>query len=207
MEKIPFKKPDVTAPRLRLLNFDVLKNKRLDNSTGKILDFYTRLKLVYPNVEKYTNKEIKKMINRCNKEVIRTQCLFTREGAELPANLGHIFMGTGPQIANPSVKTKDSIVNKKVSMTLEEVRIFANPHTEGNIARIYYTNYEAKFRFEGAGMWMFKPGQEMRSIACKAYTENWRMYFHVRKNNFISSFIRDTRAEWKKARPMYFGKD
>jgi len=159
-----FRKPDLNAPRYRekrlgLLNIEVIR----------------KFKDKYPHYENIDNDKLKDIIklynNRLWKGVIEN-----RDGVELPDSLGYLFIGT----CSPS-KT----VNTNYALSKEYGKVLQNKNweTDGNIGKIFYTNWSTKYRFKNREFWRFKACRKFKRSVAKAYPDNWNKY-RVMKNKY-----------------------
>jgi len=162
-----FKKPDLNAPRYRE------KIKTLLN-----IDTYKRFKKKYPmyaNVENSTLRKIIKMFNR----KIWNGIIENRDGVELPNSLGYIFIGS----CKPAKKVNvDYSKSKKYGKVLQN----HNWETDGNIAKIFYTNYSTKYKFRNRDLWRFQAHRDFKRSVAKVYPDNWNKYMFMNDKQKIS---------------------
>lgn len=185
------KRREPTAPQCRLDILNVFTNKAKVPGV-KPLKFFGRLKRVYPNLEKYSDTQIKNLIYRFNREVLLEQVACTREGVELPGNLGHIFLGTFGHM-----KEGNELVNVVESVKQGKRVYYTSNHTDGHSCKVYYTNTAVKLRFENADYWGFTACKHLRKRCSAEYSKQWQKYFKVTKTRFISAFVRGIPYNWK----------
>ena len=129
-----FKKPNLNAPRYR--------EKVLGLLNAELINEFKDKNPIYSNIDNDKLKNIIKLFNgRIWEEVIKN-----RDGVELPDSLGYIFIGTCP-----AAKT----VNTNYALSKEYGKVLQNKNweTDGNVAKIFYTNYSTKYRFKNRELW------------------------------------------------------
>lgn len=166
----PFRKPDLNQPRYRA------EAKQVD---GK--DFYTALCKKVPKADTLGHAEIRDIIKQFNEE-LTTYIMENREGIELPESLGYMFIA--------SCKLKNGMGIDYHKSKLYGVKVsYKNWDTDGSTGKIIYTNYSAKYRFKDSAIWGFKPARKFKRAVSKHYTENWKMYIEINRNEKVSAFI------------------
>jgi|TARA_R100000951_G_scaffold86733_1_gene74451 hypothetical protein len=152
-----FKKPDLKASRYR--------EKRLSLLNQDVINLFKEKKPHYENID---NEVLKKIIKLYNTNLWQA-AIENRDGVELPDSLGYIFIGT----CAPS-KT----VNTNYSLSKEYGKVLQNQNweTDGNIAKIFYTNWSTKYRFKNREFWRFTASREFKRAVAKSYPENWNKY-------------------------------
>jgi hypothetical protein len=125
---------------------------------------------------------IKKIIVETNK-AIRDVVIDTRDGIELPEQLGYMFLGTcQPKIRkNVDFKTTDSYL---------KVIQHRNWESDNYLAKIFYTNYETKYKFKFHELWGFKASREFTRKVGTEYPKNWKMYIQVDHSLKVSRLYR-----------------
>jgi hypothetical protein len=159
-----FKKPDLNAPRYREKKLGLLNTKIINEFKEK-----------YPAYKNIDNEKLKSIIKLYNKKLWQG-VIDNRDGVELPDSLGYLFIGT----CAPS-KT----VNTNYALSKEYGKVLQNKNweTDGNIGKIFYTNWSTKYRFKNREFWRFKACREFKRAVAKSYPENWNMY-RVMKNKY-----------------------
>jgi len=155
-----FKKPDVKAPRNRPTSLNLVKRKLFDKFVEK-----------YPEYKDRDYEEFKEIIYNFNEQLWKTAIEY-RDGVELPENLGNIFIGT-------CWRTKRKNINFGKSAQYEKMLTNQNHETDGKVCKIFYTNYENKYRFANRVFWMFKGCRDFKRTLAKTYPDNWKKYVHV----------------------------
>ncbi len=159
-----FKKPDLNAPRYR--------DKRLGILNAKLIK---QFKDKYPKYSNIENNKLKDIIKTYNSNLWHG-VINNRDGVELPNSLGYLFIGTCP----PSTST-----NANYALSGEYGKVLQNKNwdTDGNIGKIFYTNYSAKYRFRNREFWRFKACREFKRGVAKTYPEKWTQY-RVMQNKY-----------------------
>ena len=166
-----FKKPDVKAPRHRPIGLNVMDN-----------ELFERFKEKYPEYKDRDYKEFKK-INYTFNEDLWHEAIEYRDGVELPESLGNIFIGT-------CWKTKKKNINYGKSAEYEKLLTNQNYDTDGKVCKIFYTNYQNKYRFTNRVMWMFQGCRDFKRTLSKYYPENWKKYIHIDPNLRINKLYK-----------------
>lgn len=180
-----FRKPDLNQPRYRV------ETRQIDT-----VDFYKKLCEKVPKATALGISETRAIIKEFN-ELIAQYIMENREGVELPESLGYMFVATCKS------KPKDNIDFHKSKLYGVKVS-HKNWETDGALGKIVYTNYNSKYKFVDSAMWSFKPARKFKRAVSKYYTENWKMYMELNKNEKVSALIqrmvkdRDSRTEYVK---------
>ena len=159
-----FKKPDLKAPRFRF------KRKAFLNK--EVLNEFKETFPMYKNID---NKILKKIIKKFN-ENLWDGVIEYRDGVELPNSLGYIFIGTCPP-------RKSLNTNYALSAQYGKVLRNQNWETDGNIGKIFYTNWPSKYRFKNRELWRFEAVRKFKRNVAKRYPKNWNRYVFM-KNKF-----------------------
>jgi hypothetical protein len=124
-------------------------------------------------------KEIIVSLNEQIKDII----IDTRDGVELPEQLGYIFLGTcQPKIRkNVDFKTTDHYL---------KVIQHRNWESDNYLAKIFYSNYESKYKFKFHELWGFKACRSFTREVGKKYPENWKIYIQVDHTLKVSRLYR-----------------
>ena len=150
-----YNKPDLHKPRYRRDALGMLNQV-----------FYDKYRKKYPNTI-LTDKQIKQIINlfnsKCSNEIVST-----RDGLDLPKQLGYLFIG--------ACKIKEKPVDVPKSLELEQEVHAQNWETNQWICKVCYTNYASKYRFRNAACWGFEPSKELSNAASKAFKANHKLY-------------------------------
>lgn len=153
------KKPDLNAPRYR--------PKKL-NFTN--VEFYNRFIEEHPKYANVTADKFKEVINSFNGKIWET-VIDNRDGVELPEQLGYLFIGTCPR--------KKSNVDFSKSKEHGVVIQHQNWESDNYAAKIFYTNYETKYRFKHHEMWGFTGIRGFKRTVAQTYPINWKKYVMV----------------------------
>lgn len=153
------KKPDLNAPRYR--------PKKL-NFTN--VEFYNRFIEEHPKYNNVSADKFKEVINRFNGKIWET-VIDNRDGVELPEQLGYLFIGTCPR--------KKSNVDFSKSKEHGVIIQHQNWESDNYAAKIFYTNYETKYRFKHHEMWGFSGIRDFKRTVAQTYPTNWKKYVMV----------------------------
>ena len=97
--------------------------------------------------------------------------------------MGFLFIGTCPN--SKSVNT-DYAKSYKYGKVLQN----NNWETDGNIGKIFYTNYTTKYRFKNRELWRFVACRKFKRAVAKHYPLNWTKYV-VMKNKYRVAHLYD----------------
>lgn len=179
-----FRKPDLKAPRYRKKTLGLLNKKTFKE--------FKERKPLYANIDNAKLKKIIKLYNQALWEGV----IEHRDGVELPDSLGYLFIGTCP----PS-KT----VNVNYSKSNEYGKVLRNKNweTDGNVAKIFYTNWSAKYRFKNRDLWSFTAGREFKRTVAKEYPKNWTKYLKMQNKIKVSQLYNPNSEKIKEALKDY----
>jgi len=155
-----FKKPDVKAPRFRPEVYNVL-NK----------EFFDKFKNKHPKYKSLDIADLKKIIKTFN-QTLAQAVVDTRDGIQLPEQIGWLFIGTCQQSKKNNIDFAKS-VKYGVQVTNK------NWDTDGKLAKIFFTNYAPKHRIKNREFWGFTACRDFKRNVSKSYPENWNMYVAV----------------------------
>jgi hypothetical protein len=174
-----FKAPDLHAPRYRRSIVDVL-NK----------EFYSSFRARFPEYVSMSDREIKTKVALIN-GAIWNVAIEEREGVELPNGLGYIFIGS-------CSKKKSDNTDYKTSKQYQKQIQHRNWESDGYIAKIFYTNYEQKYRFKFHELWGFKAVRQFKRTVSRVYPSKWNFYLMVDNFLRISKLFRKQSYKFKK---------
>ena len=69
-----------------------------------------------------------------------------------------------------------------------------NWETDGNLGKIFYTNYSTKYRFKNRELWGFLACRDFKRSVAKSYPINWTKYL-VMKNKYKVAHLYDENPE------------
>jgi len=167
------RKPDLNAPRFRKTSCNILNAEFIEN-----------LKLKFPQYEHLTSDEIKNIIHCFNKNIWKT-VIEERDGVELPSQIGHMFIGTCP------AAKKRYNMDMKTSLEYMQKIKHRNWESDNYLAKIFYSNYESKYKFKFHELWGFKACRSFTREVGKKYPENWKMYIQVDHTLKVSRLYRN----------------
>lgn len=165
-----YKKPDLNAPRYR--------SKKL-NLTN--VNSYNKFIEDHPHLEKISIQKFKEIINTFNKKIWET-VIDHRDGVELPEQLGYLFIGTCPR----KKSNVDFHKSAKYGVKLQN----QNWESDQYLAKIFYTNYESKYKFKNHEMWGFTGVRDFKRSVGKTYPKEWKKYVMVDNMVKVSRIFR-----------------
>jgi hypothetical protein len=158
-----YKKPDLKAPRFRP------KKLNLTNA-----GFYEQFLKDNPKHSDLSVSQFKEIIKVFNGKIWNA-VVDCRDGVELPEQLGYLFIGSCPR--------KRSNVDFKKSEHYGVVLQNQNWESDQYVAKIFYTNFETKYRFRNHDLWGFKGVRDFTRMVGQTYPKEWKKYLVV--DNFI----------------------
>lgn len=173
-----YKKPDLKAPRYR--------PKKLNLSN---VEFYNRFVADNPKYSNISIETFKDIIKTFNGRIWETVVNY-RDGVELPEQLGYLFIGSCPR--------KKSNVDFKKSEHYGVVLQNQNWESDQFIAKIFYTNFETKYRFKNHELWGFKGVRDFTRTVGQVYPKEWKKYLLVDNKLKVSRLFRKHRTEHKR---------
>jgi hypothetical protein len=157
---IKYKKPDLNAPRYRP------KKLNLTNTT-----VYNQFVLENPRFSSLTATQFKEVISKFNGK-IWNKVIESRDGVELPEQLGYLFIGTCP-------RKQGENTNYRMSAEVGQKVQNQNWESDQYVAKIFYTNFETKYRFKHHEMWGFAGLRDFKRTVAKTYPTEWKKYVQV----------------------------
>jgi hypothetical protein len=173
-----FKKPDLNAPRFR--------EKRLGFLNKKTINEFKELKPLYSDIDDDKLKAIIRIYNRRLWEGV----IEHRDGVELPNSLGYLFIGTCPPSKGGNV---DFALSSKYGKSLRN----KNWDTDGNIGKIFYTNWSTKYRFQNRDLWGFTATREFKRTVAKQYPKRWTRYIKMKSRFRVASLYKNRKSNGK----------
>jgi hypothetical protein len=155
-----FNKPNVKASRYRP-EVSTILNK----------EFFDNFKKNHPKYKNLDNKILRKIIKRFNQVLYQT-VIDTRDGVQLPEQLGWLFIGTCERSKKDNI---DFAKSKKYGVKVTN----NNWETDGKLAKIFFSNHAPKHKMKNREFWGFTACREFKRTVAKAYPENWNMYVQV----------------------------
>lgn len=155
-----FNYPDVKAPRFRPDVYNVMNKKFFDSFREK-----------YPKYKDFDNTELRKIGKTFNQTIFQS-VIDTRDGIELPEQIGWLFIGTCQQSKKQNI---DFAKSKQYGVKVSN----KNWATDGKLAKIFFSNFAPKHKIKNREYWKFVGCREFKRSVAKAYPENWNMYVEV----------------------------
>ena len=173
-----YKKPDLNAPRFR--------PKKLNFTNTEFYQQFLKDNPKYAGLSIQTFKEIIKVFNG----MIWKTVIDYRDGVELPEQLGYLFIGSCPR--------KKSNVDFNKSQQYGVILQNQNWESDDYLAKIFYTNYETKYRFKNHDLWGFTGVRDFKRTLGKTYPVEWKKYLMVDNQIKISRIFRIHKEKDKK---------
>jgi hypothetical protein len=170
-----FKKPDVKAPRFR---------PEVKNVLDK--EFFKQFKSKYPKYKDLDESLIRTIIKKFNQTVYQT-VIETRDGVQLPEQIGWLFIGTCQQSVKENIDYSKSL-KYGVKVTNK------NWDSDGKLAKIFFSNHAPKHRIKNREFWSFVACRDFKRLVAKTYPENWQMYIAADPT---------TKLQWAYSRSVY----
>lgn len=155
-----YKKPDLNAPRYR--------PKKLNLTNAQV---YQQFIDENPRYATLTVKQFKEVITKFNGK-IWNKVIESRDGVELPEQLGFMFIGTCPRKKSDNV---DYIRSIEYGFKIQN----QNWESDQYVAKIFYTNFETKYRFKYNEMWGFTGLRDFKRTVAHTYPTEWKKYVQV----------------------------
>lgn len=155
-----YKKPDLNAPRYR--------PKKLNLTNQSV---YEQFMEENPRFGSLTSTQFKEVIKQFNGKIWQ-HVVDNRDGVELPEQLGFLFIGTCPR------KHGDNPDRKKSEHYGIRVQN-QNWESDQYVAKIFYTNFETKYRFKHHEMWGFTGLRDFKRTVAHTYPTQWKKYVQV----------------------------
>jgi len=166
-----YKKPDLNAPRFRP------KKLNLTN-----MEFYNKFIEENPKYNTLTLEQFKDVIKTFN-GLIWEGVIRERDGIQLPEQLGYIFIGSCPKKKGENTDYEKS---QYYGIKLQNQNWESDQYT----AKIFYTNFETKYRFKNHDLWGFKGLRDFKRSVAKTYPIEWKKYIQVDNLLKISRLFR-----------------
>lgn len=166
-----FRKPDLHAPRYRSTRKNILNEA-----------FYNSFREAHPHFAYLTNKDIKSIVTEVNGKIWQ-RVIDKRDGVELPERLGYIFIGSCPPKRSPN---RDYFMSKKLETEIRH----RNWESDNFLAKIFYTNYGNKYRFQFAKLWGLSPTRDFSRTVGKTYPSQYNLYVQVEDKKTINELFR-----------------
>lgn len=168
----PYKKPDLNAPRYRPTKLNLTN-----------VETYNKFIAENPKYANITLDEFKNVVKVFNGSIWKT-AISERDGVELPEQLGYIFIGTCPRHKKENADFKKS---EHYGFKVQH----QNWESDQYLAKIFYTNFETKYRFKNNDLWAFTALRDFKRSVAKTYPTDWKKYVVVDNLVRISRIFRN----------------
>jgi hypothetical protein len=166
-----YNKPDLNAPRYRAKRYNIL-NAEFCNKIREKKEEYKNL----------TDKQIKEVVKTFNENLWKT-VIEKRDGLELLEQLGYVFIGTCQKKKRQNTDVKSSL---KYGVKVQH----QNWESDQLLAKIFYTNFETKYRFKFHEVWGFTALRDFKRTVSKTYPTEWKKYVVVDNMARVSRLFR-----------------
>lgn len=157
---IKYNKPDLNAPRYR--------PKKLNLTNQEV---YQKFLDENPRFGTLTATQFKDVIKTFNGK-IWNKVVDSRDGVELPEQLGYLFIGSCPRKINDN---PDRVKSIQYGIKVQN----QNWESDQFVAKIFYTNFETKYRFKHHEMWGFTGLRDFKRSVAHTYPTEWKKYVQV----------------------------
>ncbi len=173
---VKFNAPDLNAPRFRPESYQMLSK-----------ELHQKFMKAYPKYANVPYSLFKEIVYNINEEIWQTVIDY-RDGVELPEQLGYIFIGSCP-------RRKRSSANYMKSIQFERLIQNRNWESDEYLAKIFYTNYETKYKFKNHDLWGFSAVRQFKRNFAKVYPKEFKKYVVVDNTTQISRLFRKIRID------------
>jgi hypothetical protein len=165
-----YKAPDLNASRLR---------KPVKRILSK--EFFKDFREKHPELSSLDDSTIKKIVYTFNENIWK-QVIENRDGVELPENLGYVFIGTCDF-------NKDTNINYGLSVKHSQEIKNRNLESDSKLAKIFYTNYQTKYKFANRELWGFQAIRQFKRSVAAEYPKAWQKYIAVDSYKKVSEMF------------------
>jgi len=162
-------KVDYNAPRYRKDRKSLLNVK-----------FIRNFKKNFPQYKDVPRSTLTAIIKEYNQNICST-ALDYRDGIELDEGLGYVFIGSCD-------RPKKNIKNIPVAGHENDL-IFKNFDSDGHIVKIFYTNFNQKYKFPNSEIWQFTAVRPFKTAVSQAYRKNWQRFIQINHGVKIREFF------------------
>lgn len=166
-----FKSPNLQAPRYRPEQYNLLTR-----------EFFSSMRKQHPELKGFTDPQLRNVIKLSN-ILIYKNIIDKRDGVEFPEFLGYSFIGTCPKKIGENV-------DYRLSMEHRAMIQHRNWESDSYLAKIFYTNYESKYRFKFHDLWTFSGSRNFTREVGVEYPKDWKKYIQVDHSLKISRLFR-----------------
>lgn len=181
VNKKPFKSPDLNAPRFR--------PKKLNLTNQSFYEQFVKDNPKMVGEQMPDIKDFKRIISTFNGKIWE-KVIEERDGVQLPEQLGFLFIGT----CNRSKENIDFHNSIRYGVKLQN----KNWESDDYMAKIFYTNYETKYRFRNSDLWGFSALRDFKRTLAQVYPNEWKKYVQVDNLVRVSRLFRLHRYKHKK---------
>lgn len=178
MQQRHFRITDPHAPRFTAKKFDIL------NAENK--EFYASMKEQYPELRKYDNTEIARIVEFFN-NIVAQEVVDNRNGVRLSDGLGIVVAGA----CRVSKETAEQNLDQYKSQQLGVPVAHNNLHSDCYVAKVKYSNDLDRHMFENHDLWMFDASRPLaRAVSAQFKNGNHKNYIVFTTRQHISHLFR-----------------
>jgi hypothetical protein len=167
-----YKAPDLSKARYREKVLSLLNSKVLQKFKDK-----------HPAYSSIDNNKLKSVVKVFNGKIWEN-IIACRDGVELPDSLGYLFIGTCPAAKKVNV---DYALSKQYGKVIQN----KNWDTDGNVGKIFYTNYSPKYRFKTRELWQFIAIRQFKRAVAKTYPKQWKKYVRMQSKIRVADIVKN----------------
>lgn len=174
---------DIHAPRFRSTRSNIGHSHQLKYE----------FKRKNPKYKDISLSRFNKIIKTYN-ELLWQEAIASRDGVELPEELGYICIST----CHSSKKSPPVDIGTSIKLGVKvSHQNFGSDSYLAKITYINYTGYSSKYRFENRNLWYFVGCRDFKNTVARTYQDNWKKYIQ------IDSTVRLNKA-FKKAKKIEY---
>jgi len=169
-----YKEPDRHSKRFRNNKIDAISQEFFNNFMKTHPDF------AFSTVD--IRRILKTFHELCNKIIAET-----RDGLELPEQLGYIVLG------KQRIRDVDEIIDSKLTMKYHKKILHSNWEENQWFCKIYYTNFANKYRFKNSALWGFQASRKLKQNVSKAFKKNPTTYIYLDNYGKVNKIFREAK--------------
>jgi len=141
-------------------------------------EFVDSFKTKFPQHAHLTKDDILAIMRAFNQKVQDT-VMQERNGVELPAQVGFMFIGSTKPDISANYNYQESIKHGKPLK-------YSNIATGGYIGKIFYCNYAEKYQFSLREMWAYTAAKKFKKASSQVYREEFEKFVVIDNRKQVS---------------------
>ena len=109
--------------------------------------------------------------------------IINRAGVDMPVSLGRLLVGACDKKKRKNYDWYNSV---KLGQDVYHKNWDCNQY----LCKIFYTNYDTRFKFKFSNLWSFKACRLVSRKASKEFKKNWNFYTKISYNQRISKLCK-----------------